>query len=204
LGIISLHQVTVRQSGRGGYARPQNSCQFITTACVASKTWFIEHNKMLVTQNHLTPDSTIREEGVKHRLFFHCLWWYRVLRKQRTRTNFSSSGNSLPHRTESPNYWSRRLSTMLSRISPHVGVFKSSRLRSMMKEVHSRGYSAAATYSSFPATLMRLNAGPVYKPFYFERPIQSKEQITVVEFVQSQANHQSDEPWTSCIGMSSH
>ncbi|KAF2867441.1 hypothetical protein BDV95DRAFT_502720 [Massariosphaeria phaeospora] len=85
---------------------------------------------------------------------------------------------------------------MLSRIFPHAGVSKNPRLRSMMKELHSRGYSATAIHSSFPATLMRLNAGPAYKSFYCERQIQSKEQITVVESVQSQANHQSAESWT--------
>ncbi|KAF1365902.1 hypothetical protein EJ07DRAFT_93637 [Lizonia empirigonia] len=52
---------------------------------------------------------------------------------------------------------------MLSRIFSHVGVSKDSRLRSMMKELHSRGYSATATHSSFPATLMRLNAGINYR-----------------------------------------
>ncbi|KAH8730057.1 hypothetical protein GQ44DRAFT_700747, partial [Phaeosphaeriaceae sp. PMI808] len=90
---------------------------------------------------------------------------------------------------------------MISRVFPHVGVSKNPRLRSMMKELHSRGYSTTSTHSNFPATLMRLNAGPAYKPFYCERPVQSKEQITIVESVQSQANHQNTESWTHGLAL---
>ncbi|KAF1916857.1 hypothetical protein BDU57DRAFT_447727 [Ampelomyces quisqualis] len=49
---------------------------------------------------------------------------------------------------------------MLSRIFTHIGVSKNLRLHPITKELPSRGYSATATHSIFPATFMRLNAGP--------------------------------------------
>ncbi|KAH7389378.1 hypothetical protein DE146DRAFT_663917 [Phaeosphaeria sp. MPI-PUGE-AT-0046c] len=90
---------------------------------------------------------------------------------------------------------------MISRILPQVRISKNSRLCSMIKQLHFRSYTATFTHSSFPATLMRLNAGPVYKPFYGELPVQSKEQITVVESAQMQTSQQTDKPWTHCVGL---
>jgi hypothetical protein len=133
-----------------------------------------------------------------------CNTQYQLLRKQLRRTSLRYQLREFPStQTELSDHFPQRPSTMISRILPHVGLSKISRLRSMMKEFHSRGYSTTLIHSNFPATLMRLNAGPTYKPFHCERPVQSKEQITNVASVQSQANHQNAKSWTHCLGMSS-
>lgn len=79
---------------------------------------------------------------------------------------------------------------MIRRVFQHMGISKNLRLYSLMKELHSRGYCTTSTYSKFPATLMRLNAGPTYKRFDCERPGKTEEVDTAVK------------PWTNYLGMS--
>ncbi|KAF1365186.1 hypothetical protein EJ07DRAFT_161282 [Lizonia empirigonia] len=71
-----------------------------------------------------------------------------------------------------------------------IKLFANTRLSHTMRDIHKHGNSIIPTHSSFPATLLRLNAGPTFKPFWFERQTQSNE-----------ANHDNSDVWTNCLAL---
>ncbi|KAF1954678.1 hypothetical protein CC80DRAFT_449014 [Byssothecium circinans] len=77
---------------------------------------------------------------------------------------------------------------MFSRTSRPFVFSANGRLSHMTRDAHRRGYSVISTHSTFPATLLRPNAGQAYKPFWFERQARGNEL------------HQND-VWSNCLAM---
>ncbi|KAF2470849.1 uncharacterized protein BDR25DRAFT_261103 [Lindgomyces ingoldianus] len=88
---------------------------------------------------------------------------------------------------------------MFSRTYRPVIFSLNSRLSHTIRCTHQRGYSVISTHSSFPATLLRLNAGSAFNPFWFER--QANEPSINDPLEQSTENHENADAWTNCLAL---
>ncbi|KAF2788227.1 hypothetical protein K505DRAFT_255994 [Melanomma pulvis-pyrius CBS 109.77] len=75
----------------------------------------------------------------------------------------------------------------------------SARLSHTIKCTYRRGHSVISTHSSFPATLLRLNAGSAFKPFWFERQAQKNGLSINDQLGQSPEDGENANVWTNCL-----
>ncbi|KAF1969800.1 hypothetical protein BU23DRAFT_539186 [Bimuria novae-zelandiae CBS 107.79] len=90
---------------------------------------------------------------------------------------------------------------MFSGTSRPIILSASARLFHIIRDTHRRGHSAISTHASFPATLLRLNAGSTFKPFWFERQARRNELDINDQLEQSPDNHENADVWTNCIAL---
>jgi len=91
---------------------------------------------------------------------------------------------------------------MFSRTFRPVISSANARLSHTTRATFRRGHSVISTHTCFPATLLRLNAGAAYKPFWFERQAHGSERGIDNQLEKSPDNQESAGVWTTCVGMS--
>lgn len=82
------------------------------------------------------------------------------------------------------------LTKLIQRLIPYRHVNRPNSTKFMDR----RGISTIAAYRSFPATLMRLNAGVLFKPLPCEEQWQSSQ-------LSFNTGHEKSEDWTHYLGM---